>query len=76
VSELWNVQIELRPETDLEDMEALLGNRGATVLTSREAENGRIELLIVIESDYMARLADTLPSGATWRLMGVRGNLS
>jgi len=76
MSELWNVSILLRPGTDVPDVRALLDARGVTLLTTRTAEDGRLEMLIVVTSTVMERIADALPAGATWRVVGVRGNLS
>jgi hypothetical protein len=76
VSDLRNISILLRPGADLPDVRALLDARGATVLTSRAESDGRLELVVVVEAGAMVRLADVLPAGTSWRVLGVRGNLS
>ena len=76
MSDLLNVSIMVRPDADLPDVESLLRERGATLITTRLAENGRVELIVVVEAINMDRLADALPAGATCRTLGVRGNLS
>jgi len=76
MSELLNVSIEVRADTDLADLRALLRDRGASLITSRAAAGDRLELLVVIAADRFEGLADVLPAGATWRRIGVRGNLS
>ena len=76
MSDLLNVSIAVRPDADLDDLRALLRDRGASLITSRAAEDGRYELLVVIAEDLFEGLADALPAGATWRRTGVRGNLS
>ncbi len=76
MSDLLNVSIMVRPEVDLPDVESLLRDRGATLITSRLAENGRVEFIVVVDAVNLERLSDALPAGATWRTLGVRGNLS
>lgn len=76
MSELLNVSIEVRADADLADLRALLRDRGASLLTSRSAPEGRLEFLVVIAADRFEGLAEALPAGATWRRTGVRGNLS
>ena len=76
VSDLWNISILLRPGVDLPDVHALLDARGATVLTSHAETDGGLELVVVVDAGAMGRLADALPAGTSWRVLGVRGNLS
>jgi hypothetical protein len=76
VSDLWNVSILLRPGVDLPDVRALLAARGATVLTARAEADGRLELVVVVDASAMVPLSDALPAGSSWRVLGVRGNLS
>jgi len=76
VSNLWNVSILIRPGVDLPDVRALLAARGATVITLHVEADGRLELVAVVDADAMGPLSDALPAGSSWRVLGVRGNLS
>lgn len=76
MSDLLNVSIEVRADADLADLRSLLRDRGASLIASRSAAPGRVELLVVIAADRFEGLADALPAGATCRRTGVRGNLS
>ena len=76
MGDLWNISILLRPGVDLPDVRALLDARGATVLTARAETDGRLELVVVLDAGAVEQLADVLPAGTSWRVLGVRGNLS
>jgi hypothetical protein len=72
VSDRLNVSIQIRPEADLPDLRALLRDRGVSIVTSREGEEGKLELIVIVDADAIEPLTDALPAGSSVRVLGVR----
>ena len=72
MSDRLNVSILVRPEADLPDLRALLREKGVSIVTSREGEAGKLELIVIVDADAIDPLTDALPAGSHLRVLGVR----